>query len=48
MLYKVYKVKDGNQYRIFEVKVDLSKPKCWREGSEYKFNTEYLNSYLEG
>jgi len=27
---------------------DLSKPKCWREGNEYKFNSELVDSiYVE-
>jgi hypothetical protein len=42
MITKV-EVKDGKKIAIYHLKIDESKPYCYREGNEYKFNTEYLN-----
>ena len=42
MITKV-EVKDGNRIAIYHMRIDESKPYCYREGNEYKFNTEYLS-----
>lgn len=39
---KTYTVKDGKNTKTFTIKIDTDKPKCYREGFQYKFNTEYL------
>jgi hypothetical protein len=36
-------VKDGKGIAIYHMRIDESKPYCYREGNEYKFNTEYLS-----
>ena len=34
--------RNGNQVLRITTDVDESKPKCWIEGHEYKFNTEIV------
>ena len=41
---KEYIVKDGNTFRTFKIKIDVNKPKVYRDGYQYKFNTEFLSS----
>lgn len=35
-----YMVKDGVKENYYLKTVDVSKPKCWVEGFEYKFNSD--------
>lgn len=36
-------VRDGNKYLEIIREVDTSKPKCWVDGHEYKFNSTLIS-----
>lgn len=41
-LYSTLNIKDGKYSLSFRIREDITVPKCYRVGSEYLFNREYL------
>lgn len=40
-------VKDGNRLVTYVIYTDLTKAKCYREGSEYKFNSNIVKVHYD-